>query len=91
MILGLLLIAFISIVCGIITWNVKNIIIRIAIVGFCSFITAYLVYWVPAWSNSVDEQYLSRKHLFMQSWIVVGFTAGSIAVIFSKIVNKNDR
>ena len=88
MILGLALVGFISIVSGIITWKMKNIFFRFLILAFCSYTSAFLVYWIPAWSYSVGDQYSSREHLFIQSWTVVGFTAGAIAIIVTMIRNK---
>lgn len=88
MILGLILVSFISILSGIITRKMNSIFFRLVIVAICSVISASLIYWVPAWQYSVGDEYLSRQHLYIQSWFVFGFTAGSTTVIISMIMNK---
>lgn len=90
MIFGLILVSFIAIMSGIVTWKINNIVFRMVIVAISSFISAYLVYWVPVWLNSIEDQHSSLEQLFIQSWSVVGFSVGSLAVIISKIVSKND-
>jgi hypothetical protein len=61
------------------------------IIGILSFLAANLTYWVPAWLGQVDSEISSWSRLFIDTWSIIGFIAGSFAVIVSSLIIKSNK
>lgn len=61
--------------------NVKNLFYKIIIVGLVSFTVAYVLYWMPAWLGSKDDQYSSWAPLVVGSCFFAGMAGGSLVLL----------